>query len=759
MADNPNPDLDVPGIKGPETADPVQKPKKKGFKRRIFLIGSALLVGGGVFGVWWTDSSAKSRAKSLASDEGEHLFNTWVKIAEDDTVTVFSPHIDFGQGSHTALGQMLADELDAAWDKVRIEQAPADLAFANVALGKGFLPSMIGETLAGLLPDAVVGILARSMPLQITGGSSAVRFTGEVGMRNVGAAVRMALIAEAADRLGVPASELTAADSKVTHAATGRSLRYGELAAGAAGRSLSGDPVLKTREQWTLIGKPIARRDIPAKVDGSAVYGIDFALPDMRVATIAAAPVRGGKLEAVDGSPALAVKGVEKVVKLDDAVIVVAKGYWPAAKGLAALSPQFSDGGHSAMSTPAIYAAQDKLRSGGKPDNEGGEGDVDAAFKAGGAKLIKAQYRVPFLHHAMMEPFALTAHFKDGTLTIWGGLQDPLSARAKAAKAAGIDVDKVVFNPMIMGGGFGRRFPDIVQIIDQVAVLAKQVPYPVKLVWSREEELRHGTYRPQSSAALSASLVDGKITGWRTDYVQSGNAEGEVPFIYAIPATSRRHFAYQSNQIDGPWRSVNATQIGFYTESFMDELAAAAGADPYQFRRKHLPEGSRHLAALDMVAKRAGWGTPLPQGTGRGIAIVESFGTIVAEVIEAGVKEDGSPRVLKAFAVVDCGTTVNPLNAEAQIAGGLIMGLSSAIGEQVTLDQGAVVESNFADYPILKLADAPPVVDVHFIESGAKTGGIGEPGLPPASPALANALAAAMGRRIRTLPVLTQAKA
>jgi isoquinoline 1-oxidoreductase subunit beta len=754
MADNPNPDLDLP-----ETEAPAQKPKKKGVKRRIFLAGSALLVGGGIFGVWWTDSSVKAKAKALTVGQGEHGFATWMKIAEDDTVTVYSPHIDFGQGSHTALGQMLADELDADWAKVRVEQAPADLAFANAALAKGFLPEMVGATVAGLVPDAIIGMMARSMPIQITGGSSAIRFTGEVGMRKTGAAVRAALIAEAADRLGVPASELAAANSVVTHAKSAKSLRYGELAAGAATRSLSSDPVLKTRDQWTLIGKPVPRRDIPAKVDGSAVYGIDFTLPEMRIATIAAAPVRGGKLVSVDEAPALSVKGVEKVVKLPDAVIVVAKGYWQAQKGLAALAPKFTDGGNASISTPAIYAAQAKLMAGGKPDNEAGEGDVEAAFGAAGAKLVEADYRVPFLHHAMMEPFALTGHFKDGKLHLWGGLQDPLSTRTKAAKAAGLEVDDVIFTPMIMGGGFGRRFPDLVEVIDQVAVLAKQVPYPVKLIWSREEDIRQGTYRPQSSSVLKAAVKDGQITALRMDYAQSGNAEGEVPFIYAIPATSRRHFAYQSNQIDGPWRSVNATQIGFYTESFMDELAVAAGEDPYQFRRKHLPEGSRHLAALDMVAKRSGWGTPLPAGVGRGIAIVESFGTIVAEVIEASVREDGSPKVLRAWAVVDCGTTVNPLNAEAQIAGGLIMGLSSAIGEQVTLDKGAVAQNNFTDYPILKLADAPPAVDVHFIESGAKTGGIGEPGLPPASPALANALSAASGKRIRTLPLLTQAKA
>jgi isoquinoline 1-oxidoreductase subunit beta len=756
MADNPTPDLDFP-----ETDAPAAKPKKKGVKRRIFLIGSALLAGGAAFGVYWTDSSVKARAKALTTGAGEHNFLSWMKIAEDDTVTVYSPHIDFGQGTHTALGQMLADELDADWAKVKVEQAPADLAFANTPLGKGFLAEMSGMPgVINALPQAILAMVARAMPLQITGGSSAIRFTGEVGMRSVGAAVRLALIEEAADRLGVPAGELTAADSKITHAASGQSLRYGELAAGAAERSLSSDPVLKSRKDYKLIGKPVPRGDIPAKVDGSAVYGIDFTLPDMRVATIAAAPVRGGKLVAVDEAPAMAVKGVQQVVKLDDAVIVVAKGYWQATKGLAALAPEFSDGGHAAISTPTIYAAQDTLRKGGKPDNEAGEGDVDAAFKTAGAKVITADYRVPFLHHAMMEPFALTGHYTDGKLHLWGGLQDPLTTRTRAAKAAGLGVDDVIFNPMIMGGGFGRRFPDVTEVIDQVALLAKQVPFPVKLIWSREEEVRHGTYRPQSSAQLSAALdADGTITAWRTDYVQSGNAEGEVGFIYTVPATSRRHFAYQSNQIDGPWRSVNSTQLGFYNESFMDELAAAAGEDPYQFRRKHLPAGSRHLAALDAVAKRSGWGTPIPEGIGRGIAIVESFGTIVAEVVEAGINDDGSPRVLKAWAVVDCGTTVNPLNAEAQIAGGLIMGLSSAIGEQITLDKGAVVESNFSDYPILKLADAPPVIDVHFIESGAKIGGIGEPGVPPASPALANALAAATGKRIRTLPIGTQAKA
>jgi isoquinoline 1-oxidoreductase subunit beta len=481
-------------------------------------------------------------------------------------------------------------------------------------------------------------------------------------------------------------------------------------------------------------------------VDGSATYGIDFTLPEMRVATIMMAPVRDGKLTSVDTAPAMAINGVEKVIKLDDAVVVIAKGYWQATKGMQALSPLFSDGGHGGLSTASIYAAQDKLNAAGK----------NLTAPAGG-KLLTADYKAPFLHQAMMEPFAMTAHHKDGRLDMWGGLQDPLSTRMMMAEIAGLDAANVMFHPMIMGGGFGRRFPPYSQIIGQLTKIAMQVPYPVKLIWSREQDVQHGAYRPQVAARLQGVTGKKRMAAWASDYAQNDDAAAEGTVPYAIPKFEARHHEYISNQVNAYWRSVNASQHGFFNESFVDELAHAEGENPYTFRRNHLKAGSRQLLVLDTVAQRAGWGTPLPEGRARGIAMVESFGTIVAEVVEASLKEDGTPRVHKAWAVVDCGTTVNPLNAAAQIEGGLIMGLSAAIGEQITLDKGAVVESNFGDYPVMKLADAPEI-DVHFIESGAKMGGIGEPGLPPAAPALANALFALTGQRIRQLPILSQAK-
>ncbi len=731
--------------------------KRKGVKRRAFLIGGVTVVGAGLFGISIADSNAAKDAKARIASKGAYSFATWLKISEDDVITIYSPHTDIGQGSNTGLAQMLAEELDAAWDQVRIESAPAEPSFANVGLGSGFLADMTGKpAIINGIPQSFLSFIARQMNLQITGGSSALRFTGQMTFQKVGAATRLALMETAAKRLNVPIDELTTQDSHVIHAKSSRSLRYGELAAEAATLSLDNDPRLKDPKQYRLMRQSMQRLDIPAKVDGSAQYGMDFAIPGMRVATIQAAPVRGGKLTSVDPASALAIKGVEKVIKLDNAVAVVAKGYWPAISGLRALAPIFSDGGHADVSTASIFQAQDAIIAKGEADGEAGEGDVEAGL---GAKPIEARYQVPFLHHAMMEPFALTAQYKDGKLDIWGGMQDPLATKMLAVEVSGLDADDVTFHPMIIGGSFGRRLPMYMEIVEQVTQLAMQLPYPVKLIWSREEEVAQGAYRPQSSAVLKASLTDQKrIAAYRNDYAQPESAESETVFPYRLPAVSRRHFAHVSNQQTGAWRSVNSTQQGFYNESFMDELAHAAGEDPVVFRRNHLTADSRHLRVLDEVAARSGWGTPLPAGHGRGVALVESFKTIVAQVVEASVGEDGMPKVHKVTTVVDAGSIVNPDAAMAQIEGGTIMGLSSAIGEAITLEKGAVQQSNLSDYPLLNMAQAPLVQDIHFLNSGAPMGGIGEPGVPPAAPALANALFAATGKRVRNLPILTQAK-
>ena len=747
MADNPT--LEI------AEATPA---KRKGFKRRAFLVGGIAVVGAGLFGISMADSNAAKNAIKLTTGKGEASFATWLKISEDDAVTIYTPHTDIGQGSNTGLAQMLAEELDADWAKVKIVSAPAESAFANVGLGRGFLAEMTGQPgIIEGIPASFLSLIARSMNLQITGGSSALRFTGQKTMQLVGAATRLALIETAAKRLNVPVTELATQDSRVIHAKTSTSLRYGELATEAATLSLDNDPKLKDRKQYRLMGQSMHRLDIPAKVDGTAQYGIDFSVPDMRVATIMAAPVRGGKLTSVDAAPAMAIKGVEKVIKLDDAVAVVASGYWPAISGLRALTPQFSDGGNGAISTASIFKAYDDLIARGEADGESGEGDIVIGL---GKNPVEAKYQLPYLHHAMMEPFALTAHYKDGKLNIWGGMQDPLASKMMAADVSGLDADAVTFHPMLIGGSFGRRLPMYMEVVQQVTKLAMQLPYPVKLIWSREEEIAQGAYRPQSAALLKGAVnKNGRVTAYLNDYAQTESAESETTFIYDLPVVARRHYEHPTNQITGAWRSVNSTQQGFYNESFMDELAHSAGVDPVEFRRNHLKAGSRHLLVLDTVAQRSGWGTPLPEGTGRGVAIVESFKSIVAHVIEASVREDGSPKVHKIFTVVDCGMTVNPNAAAAQIEGGTIMGLSSAMGEAITLDKGAVQQSNFTDYPIAKMADTPPEHDIYFIESGAIMGGIGEPGVPPAAPALANALFAVTGKRIRMLPILAQAKA
>ncbi|HEY7551561.1 MAG TPA: molybdopterin cofactor-binding domain-containing protein [Hyphomicrobiaceae bacterium] len=737
-------------------------------QRRTFLIGSAAAVGGLAGGLAlgyraWS-GAFEAQAGALVAGDGERLLGGWIKIGSDDWVTVYIPHVDMGQGIHTALAMMAAEELDADWSRVRTERAPADRAFANRFLAEGWM--MQGREVPAFL-DGVVDLAfaeaARLHNLQITGGSTAVRFTGQVGMRIVGAAARSMLIRAAARRWGVSAAQLSARDGVIAHSATGRRALYGELAAEAALFSVPASPSLKARKDFRIIGTPVPRLDIPAKVQGAAGYGIDVKLPGMLYAAVKAAPVHGGRLVGVDPAPALGMAGVERVVRLERAVAVVAQSYWQASRALAALFPQFSDGGNGAVSSSTLLAAQDGALASGPGSPVHSVGDAHAALqRAPAGHVVEATYRVPFLHHASMEPINATAQFKDGKLTVWAGEQDGLGSRAKLAKWTGLRVADVALVPLPVGGAFGRRMAGAASYLDQVARIAMEAsPRPVKMIWSREEDFAQGTYRPALATAMRAVLGgDGRPVAWSQLYVENPAVGGNGAFIipYLIPNQSIRSVASPSHVRVGTWRSVAHSQHGFYTESFIDELAHAAGRDPFAYRRDLLPAGSRRRRVLETAAAKAGWGAALPPGAGRGIALVESFGTVVAHVIEASLGAGGLPRVHRVTAAVDCGDVCHPDTAAAQIEGAIVMGLSAAIAEEIVIEAGAVVQKSFPDYPLLTLAQTPPRIDVHFVTSDGPWGGLGEPGLPPVAPALANAIFAATGRRLRTLPLAAAAR-
>ncbi|MGO1078847.1 xanthine dehydrogenase family protein molybdopterin-binding subunit [Inquilinus sp. CA228] len=472
---------------------------------------------------------------------------------------------------------------------------------------------------------------------------------------------------------------------------------------------------------------------------------------------VTAAPVPGGRLLSVDSALALAVAGVEQVVRLDDAVAVIARDSWAARQGLAALAPRFSDGGHGGVSSAGIDAAQDRALAEQEGEARVTLGDAAAALAQAG-RIVEATYRVPHLHHAAMEPITVTAQLAGGRLTVWAGDHNPLVARRQLVALSGLAEEDVTLVPLPMGGSFGRRGgrddrPPAYFI--QAVALAKAVaPNPVKLVWSREEEFAQGTFRPRLATRIRAALApDGTPLAWSQLYVDGMPAPVEAFRIpYAIPHQSIRSVAVPDPVRRGSWRGVNHTQHAFWAESFIDELAHAAGRDPFAYRRDLLPPGSRPRRVLEAAAEAAGWGAPLPPGAGRGIAVAEAYGTVVAHVIEASLGPGGKPVVHRVIAAVDCGDVCNPDTARQQVEGAVVMGLSAAIAERITIEAGAVVERNFPDYPLLGLA-ATPEIEVRFLRSDGPWGGLGEPGLPPVAPALANALFAATQRRCRNLPL------
>ena len=709
--------------------------------RRAF-IGTGTLVGGGfVLGVSGL-ALAPSR-HSVVSDHGADngQLTTWITVTPDNVVTVLVPHCEMGQGTQTALAMMAAEEMDADWNLVRIKEAPALDEYATAYMARPMMPVIPGPFVRGV--DYGTYRLARWFGFQATGGSTAVRGTGVYGMTVAGAAAREMLVAAAAARFGASASECKPASSRIAHA-SGKSASFGELASAAAKLPVPTSPVLKTPDSYTIRRTARPRRDIPSKVNGSAIYGIDFTVPGMLYAAVEIAPVYGGKLVSVDTAAAEAMPGVKRVVKLDEAVAVVADSYWRARRAVLSLKPVFEDAGHGSVSSASIFAAFDKAL-GAAPETS-----------ANAAKVITADYRVPFLAHATMEPMACTARVDGDRAEVWAGTQDPLNARSIAAKALKMDVEKVHLTNLLLGGGFGRRLPYTFDYVDMAVRIAKAIsPTPVKLVWSRENDIQHDYYRPAGMARFSGALdANGAPLAIRSRY--AGGGDGESVFMpYAIADKHAEAKDAPHPVRLGAWRSVLNSQHGFFKESFVDELAHAAGKDPYLFRRDLLGSEPRFRAVLERVAAMADWGSKLPEGEGRGIALTESFGSIAGEVAHVAVAPDGTLRVKHVYAVVDCGDVVNPDSAMAQVEGGIIFGLSAALLGEITIAEGRVVQRNFRDHQMIRLADAPRIT-AEFIKTDRHPGGLGEPCVPPVAPAVANAIFAAIGVRVRDLPIKNQ---
>ena len=725
--------------------------------RRAFITAGSLAGGGLVLGIGGVAFAPNRLGITDDSVDGVSV-TTWIRITAENEITIMIPHCEMGQGAQTGLAMMTAEELEADWDRISIQEAPAKLEYANGHMISGFLQQFqeVPPWLIRSLEYTAYRV-SRIVPLQSTGGSSSTITTGQYGLRVAGAAARTMLVEAAAEQWNVAVDECHASQSHIIHAPSSRRASYGELAAQAAERTPPVHPVLKSRDQYTLVGRSQPRFDLPEKVTGSAEYGVDVSLSGMRYATIAAAPIPGGKLQSVDSSPALAMAEVDQVIELEDAVAVVASGYWQALQGLKALQPVFTDAGNGHVDTESLFSEHRQVL-----DSKNGDVDYQSGFGVAAldsaATVIEAEYQLPYLAHATMEPMAATARIADGVCEVWAGTQDPLNARSAAAKAADMDEEDVIFNNLHLGGGFGRRLPFSFDYVDQaVRIAAAMSPTPVKLIWSREEDMKHDYYRPAMLARFRGGLDDeGNATCWNCSYTGPGDFGAARP-VYGVPNQEIVTNEPPEHLREGSWRSVGFSQQGFLMESFVDELAVAAGEDPYQFRRKLLEDKPYHRAVLDKVAAISIWDGPVARnrkgrGHGFGIAMVECFGSIVAEVAEVSVDSKGHITVHRVWAAVDCGLVVNPDQALAQIQGGIHFGLSAALYQQITLKNGAVVQNSFPDYPSIKLAQAP-AIEVVFMDSDKSMGGLGETSVPPIAPAIANAVYAATGERRRTLPL------
>ena len=728
--------------------------------RRSFLKAAAA-AGGGLL---LSFSMLEPLSRGAAPDNtpgGSFVPNAFIRIDRDGRVTLIMHKVEMGQGTYTSMPMLLAEELEVDLTQVRLEHAPpSDPLYAEPLFG-----------------------------VQETGGSTSVRGNWEP-LRRAGASARILLVAAAAQMWKVDADSCHAAHGEVIHGPTGRRVSYGALVDNAAALPVPGNVPLKDPRDFKLIGTPAKRLDAPGKVNGSAQFGIDVKVPGMRVATIAACPVFGGKLASVDDSKARAIKGVRQVVRLDDAVAVVADHMWAATQGLAALDIRWDEGSNANLSTAEVakQLAAASQRSGVVARHQG---DAESAI-ASAAQKIEAVYETPFLAHATMEPVNCTVHVRPDGCDIWVGTQVPTFAQTAAAKLTGLPPEKVHVHNHLLGGGFGRRLE--VDFIVRAVEIAKQVASPVKVVWTREEDIQHDMYRPYYYDRLAAGLdphggliawthrvtgpsilarvtgelmpktfrvmraaglhqlVDIMVRGLDTDAV-----EGAAAPPYAIPNIRVDYVRHEPPGIPTAfWRGVGVTRSVFVVESFVDELAAAAKRDPFEYRLALLEKSPRARAVLELAAERAGWGRPLPAGSGRGISVLHAFGeTYIAQVAEVSVSQQGEVRVQRVDCAIDCGTIVNPDTVTAQMESGIIFGITAALFGEITIKNGRVEQHNFHDYPLLRF-DESPVINVHLVKSTASPGGVGEPGTSAVIPAVANAIFAATGKRIRKLPVKSQ---
>ncbi len=711
------------------------KPQQPGISRRAFLKSSAALAGGLVIGFWMPERGGLARAQGAPKAANP---NSFLRIAKDGTVTVMVKHLEFGQGVTTSLPMLVAEELECDWSKVRAELAPAAPEYFHTSFG-----------------------------MQGTGGSTSVADSW-TQLRTVGAQARTMLInAAAAQWKAKP--EACRAEKGFVLGPGGRKASFGSLAEAAGKLPVPDNVALKSPKQFRLIGKPMRRLDSVERVNAKTVFGMDMKRPNLHTALVAHAPVFGAKVVSFDVQKVRDIPGVTHVVQTSHGVAVVANTFWAAKKGRDALEIKWDLGPGVALSSEGLRAQYAELAK--QPGPMARKAADPAALKAA-AKTIVAEYEVPFLAHAPMEPLNCTVEFRGDSAEVWCGSQFQTVDQAAAAKAMGLTPEKVTLHTLPAGGGFGRRANPAADYVTEACEIARDVKVPVKVVWTREDDIRGGYYRPMYVHRVEAGLdAKGALVAWShaivgqsiitgtsfepfmvKDGIDVTSVEGVSDTPYDIPNMAVTLHSPKSLVPTLWWRSVGHSHTAFVMETMVDEMAAAAGEDPVAFRRKLLAKHPRVVATLDLAAQKAGWGTPLPKGRARGVAVHESFGSVCAQVAEVSI-EKGAVRVHRVVAAFDCGLVVNPMTVEAQVQGAIAFGLSAALHGAITIKDGKVQQSNFHDYPVLRMSEMPKV-EVHLVPTTAdKPTGVGEPATPPIAPAVANAIFALTGKRPRTLPL------